>query len=102
MIDKKISDRQIRIRRLQTGEEMLLVPKAVESCMVPGTFRITPIVVVEKENAVCYQTAEKVVEILYSDLESGSVQILQEPFEPKVYRRTKGCSPCTNCGACSW
>ncbi|MDO5156290.1 MAG: hypothetical protein Q4D51_10025 [Eubacteriales bacterium] len=99
---KKVEDKMYRIVNVATLEERLIKPKALESCMLPGTFQITPIVLEENELELKYEVEDTVICVKKKDIRKGSIVVKEEPFVPQVFRQTGGCKPCTNCGRCSW
>lgn len=101
-IIKEISDKKYIIKNTVAGVTNEITPRAVESCMNPGTFRITPIVVSEDEVEMIFSVADKKLSFDKADINVGVIVIEEEEFTPTIIRRSGGCKPCTNCGACSW
>lgn len=102
MTIQNINDKIIKIKNTATSGKHILVPKAVESCMIPETFHITPITMKEDENEIVYSIGEQKVVVSKSDISNGTIIIETETFSPTVLRKQGGCKPCTNCGRCSW
>ena len=91
------------INYIDIDNSVILKPKAVESCMNPGTFQITPVKITETEEEICFCSPEgEEVRVEKEAVKQGKVRLEEEAFVPKVYRRNGGCNPCRNCGACSW
>lgn len=99
---KEIADQIIQIHNKKTNDVETFTPLAVESCMVPETFHITPILKEENKNEITYSINNQVITISKSDVADGSITIEMQPFHPKIIRKQGGCKPCTNCGRCSW
>lgn len=99
---KEISDKKFKIKNTVTGEITTIVPKAVESCMNPGTFKVTPVAVCESEDEMFFGVAESCITFSKNEINAGKIFIEEEEFTPTIIRRSGGCKPCTNCGACSW
>lgn len=99
---KEITDRKITIYYKDNASEKCLEPIAVESCMVPGTFRITPMKRWEDETYIYISNGKEEIKVRKVELEKGLITLKEEDFLPKIIRRTGGCNPCTNCGRCSW
>ena len=95
-------DKRYVIRDIITGQEIKVTPKAVESCMNPGTFHVTPIEVTEDEKCIYYRVGEEIRTVDRTDIEKGNFVIEELAFWPSIIRRKGGCNPCTNCGRCSW
>ena len=77
-------------------------PVAIESCMTPGTFRITPVSIkIENENIV-FNNGRNELKILVKDFEDGTVIVQTEEFIPQTSKAKSQCTSCTNCGRCSW
>ena len=72
----------------------VIEPYAVESCMNPGIFKITP-VKIEK-------TKDSKTEIKKQDIESGDIEVKASDFTPQRRKVKSNCTNCTNCGRCSW
>lgn len=94
------SDKEFLVRK--DCKEIRIVPKAVESCMVPNTFHITPIRKMETNSEIVFESDGEIWNFPREEVESGQLVITEIPFEPKAVRKKNGCSPCTNCGQCSW
>lgn len=77
-------------------------PHAVESCMNPGEFMITPIEICDGEQEIIYTVGKEQYVLSKEKLRSGQILVEESDFEPVVIRRKNGCNPCTNCGGCSW
>ncbi len=99
---KEITDRKLLIRYKENASEKCLEPIAIESCMVPGTFHITPIRTWEDEIYIYLSNGKEDMTVKKSDIKQGKVTIKEEVFSPEIIRKTGGCNPCTNCGRCSW
>ncbi len=95
-------DQQLRIINNKTKEEILLTPHAVESCMNPGTFHITPLSVTETDDMLTITNTVQTINIRKKALSTMEVSITKEPFTPEIIRKKNSCNPCTNCGQCSW
>lgn len=77
-------------------------PVAIESCMTPGTFRITPVSIkIENENIV-FNNGRNELKILVKDFENGTVIVQTDEFIPQITKAKSQCTSCTNCGRCSW
>lgn len=77
-------------------------PVAIESCMTPGTFRITPVSIkIENENIV-FNNGRDELKILVKDFENGTVIVQTDEFIPQITKAKSQCTSCTNCGRCSW
>lgn len=96
------NDKKLVIQNLKSGQVTEVCPAAVESCMKPGTFHVTPIKVTEDEKCIYYHVNENIASVEKSALEKGEVLIEEQPFTPSIVRKKGGCKPCTNCGGCSW
>ena len=96
------SDRDYTIVNTMTGEKYYFAPIAVEKCMTPGEFHITPVKVTVDSNTITYTVATDSVVLDKNDVEKGLYVVTEGSFSPKVIRKTGGCNPCTNCGKCSW
>lgn len=97
-----ISDKRIIINYNITREIRTIEPKAIENCMVPETFHITPITRMDDDNFITYEVGDNKITVSKEDISKEIVTIKTEAFHPTVVRRTGGCKPCTNCGRCSW
>lgn len=102
MTIQSINDKIIIIKNTATDGKDILVPNAVESCMIPETFHITPITLEEHENEIVYSIGDQRIVVSKPDISNGTIIIDTEPFSPTVFRKQGGCKPCTNCGRCSW
>lgn len=98
----ELTDQKIKIFYKENASEKCLEPVAVESCMVPGMFRITLIKRWEDEAYIYFSNGKEEIKALKTDVEKGRIILKEEKFEPQIIRRTGGCNPCTNCGRCSW
>lgn len=77
-------------------------PVAIESCMTPGTFRITPVSIkIENENIV-FNNGRDELKILVNDFEDGTVIVQTDEFIPQITKAKSQCTSCINCGRCSW
>lgn len=99
---KDVRNQKYIITNCTTNEQIELVPKAVESCMQPGTFHITPIIYQENDDEINFSLGDEVICISKEDMRSGKVSVDTQTFIPQVIRQEGGCKPCTNCGRCSW
>lgn len=86
----------------ESGLHQVIAPKAVESCMHPGEFLVTPIVYEENEELIHISCENMEILLRQEDIKSGRVEMKKEIFTPKIIRKKNGCQPCTNCGRCSW
>lgn len=100
--DHFVEDKQYKIIDHDTKQELFIHPKAIESCMVPGTFRIIPIHIYEKDEKLVYEVEDMRIEVSLQEIKDGSKKVIEETFVPTVIRKKDGCNPCTNCGRCSW
>lgn len=98
----KIDNQSFRIIHLESGTQQIMTPKAVESCMHPGEFFITPIVYEEDDENIYFSCETQKLVIDKEDVKNGKVDIKREEFKPEIIRKKNGCQPCTNCGRCSW
>lgn len=102
MEKKFVQDKYYVIKNRESGETLSITPKAVESCMRPGEFWVTPIEISEDtitRSLTCDNTR---IAIAQADLISGKVSVEEYDFVPQPIRKKEGCHPCTNCGRCSW
>lgn len=95
-----IDNRIIHILDRKTGQASQLQPKAVESCMKPGTFHITPIEVRESDTCVEFCIGDTRVVVQKEALKNGEILVEELPFVPEVVRPKHSCNPCRNCGRC--
>lgn len=77
-------------------------PVAIESCMTPGTFKITPISIKKENKFIIFNNGRDKLKILVKDFENGAVTIQAGEFTPKISKAKSQCTNCTNCGRCSW
>lgn len=100
----EIRDQIYEITDCATGDRVRFEPIASESCMNPGTLRITPFFVEETEDTITLRSTEKTLTLTKKELRDGKKQIHKVPFLAKLPAKTQrnGCTPCTNCGHCSW
>lgn len=102
MNHRQIEDKQFVIMKVGDQVRITIAPKAVESCMNPGTFLITPIEIMEEESVLIFSVGKETVVIYKKEIEEGNVIIDELPYKPQVIRKKTGCNPCINCGRCSW
>lgn len=96
-------EKQIVCLEKENGEIVWeLIPEALESCMKPGEFRITPIQVREDEESLHFSIGTRVEVVKKKQIEEGEMRLITKAFHPQIVRRKGGCKPCTNCGGCSW
>lgn len=100
--NENIVDHKFIINDLHTGNKLEVKPKAVESCMVPGTFHITPITIIENAENIIYSVSDNKVILEKKKIDAGEIIVEKVEFKPVLLRRIGGCKPCTNCGRCSW
>lgn len=93
-------DKMVKIVDTKSGEETIIKPRAVENCMKPGTFLITPIEVWEGEQSVEYSIDSTRVSLSKESIKCGTVQVEVKPFAPEVVNVKPSCNPCRNCGRC--
>ena len=101
MTTRLVVDRKFRILYEEKVHVVEIVPKALESCMAPGTFHVTPVEVTEDEKNIIFSIGDVCEKVKKEEVAKGLIHILEEEFRPTQIRK-KGCHPCTNCGACSW
>ena len=77
-------------------------PVAIESCMTPGTFRITPVSIKNENESIIFNNGRDKLKILVKDFEDGTVIVQTEEFIPQTTKAKSQCTSCTNCGRCSW
>ena len=77
-------------------------PVAIESCMSPGTFRITPVSIKKENENIVFNNGRDELKISAKDFENGTVTIESDEFIPKTTKAQSQCTNCTNCGRCSW
>lgn len=97
---KKIDCKIIHIIDMQSGKVTKLQPRAVESCMHPGTFLITPIEVWEDEGCVEYRLEDTKVVLDREAIAEGRARVEEYTFVPDKNRVKPSCNPCRNCGRC--
>jgi hypothetical protein len=87
----------------RTGKVTELTPVSYEDPMEPGHAKAMPVSVTKDGEGVLLDNGYQHILIKQADLDRGVVVVTTRPFEPVLPRYTgKRCSPCTNCGACSW
>ena len=79
-----------------------LEPVAIESCMTPGTFRITPVSIKNENESIIFNNGRDKLKILVKDFEDGTVIVQTDEFIPQTTKAKSQCTSCTNCGRCSW
>lgn len=99
-LSRKIENKTIRIFWAISGEVVMIQPKAVENCMKPGSFLITPIEEWEDDFSYEYRMGNRKITLSKEDTDSGAVLIEEIPFEPEVENTHPSCFPCRNCGRC--
>lgn len=102
MHTRKQNDISFVITDHNTNNTITISPKAVESCMNPGTFHITPVQIEEDGGILRFIVGEDSLEIHQKDLQNNRYTIKEIPFTPEIIRNIHSCDPCTNCGRCSW
>ncbi len=80
----------------------VIEPYAVESCMTPGTFKITPIKIENTKESIIFISENIRTEIKNQDIESGDIEVKVSDFKPQRRKAKSNCTKCTNCGRCSW
>lgn len=87
----------------KTGSRQIIAPICYEDCMNPGKALAIPVQKTISKDTLHLRIGETSVSIPLSDLDNGLVEIREEEFTPSLPRQIpKSCSPCTNCGKCSW
>jgi len=90
----------IRIVDMGTGKVTMIQPKAVESCMKPETFIVTPIEVWENEEMIEYRIGDTQVALPKAAIADKSVTVEELVFVPEAVHPELSCNPCRNCGRC--
>ena len=100
----QIYDQIIEITNTRTGNITRFSPIASESCMHPGVLRVTPIECTESNGTITYALPSQSLSIPLKEQTSGIWKISTSPYTPELPKRkaANGCTPCTNCGHCSW
>ncbi|RHT93967.1 hypothetical protein DW721_05825 [Clostridium sp. AM27-31LB] len=80
----------------------VIEPYAVESCMNPGIFKITPIKIKKTKDSIIFISENIKTEIKKQDIESGDIEVKASAFIPQRRKAKNNCTKCTNCGRCSW
>ena len=80
----------------------VIEPYAVESCMNPGIFKITPIKIEKTKDSIIFISENIKTEIKKQDIESGDIEVKASDFTPQRRKAKSNCTKCTNCGRCSW
>lgn len=96
----RLEDKGIRIIEMLSGKVTEILPKAVESCMSPGTFLITPIEVSEDEQSIVYRVENEKICIPKEKVVNGDISIEEIIFQPLKKQGKLSCNPCRNCGRC--
>lgn len=87
----------------QTGLRQIITPICYEDCMNPGKALAIPVRKTISGETLVLQSGDSSVTVSLSDLENGKIEITEQEFTPTLPRQApRSCSPCTNCGRCSW
>ena len=87
----------------QTGRRQTITPVCYEDCMNPGKVLAIPVQRTISQDVLTLQSGNSYVTVSLSDLKNGTVEITEQEFIPSLPRQDpRSCSPCTNCGRCSW
>lgn len=100
MDSKEYSDRSFLITNINDGTKTVIEPTAVEKCMEPGQFYITPVEVTTDGIKRIYRSRDCVLQVEEKQLACGDVIVEEKPFVPKTVRKKGGCTTCVNCGRC--
>lgn len=99
---KEIQEEKVLIKNIEENSEIIIEPYAVESCMRPGTFLITPIVMSEDTDKMTFSVKDSYYEVLKKDIQDKKIVLEYQPFVPQKKVYNTSCIKCTNCGRCSW
>lgn len=94
------TDKYFVIVNTLTGERITIKPVAIEKCMEPGQFNITPVEVIKTDKACIYQSGNLTAEVDEGQRISGEIRVEEYAFVPQVKRMKTLCTPCRNCGRC--
>ncbi len=87
----------------KTGLLQTVSPVCYEDCMNPGRALAIPVRKTVSGDALLLQSGDSSVTVSLSDLKSGRIEITEQEFTPTLPKQApRSCSPCTNCGRCSW
>ncbi len=87
----------------QTGLRQTITPVCYEDCMNPGRALAIPVRKTISQDVLTLQSGDSSVTVSLSDLKNGTIEITEQEFTPTLPRQVpRSCSPCTNCGRCSW
>lgn len=100
MDNRKLIDKSIRITESESGNITEIMPRAVENCMKPGTFLITPIEVSEEGDMIEYRVGDAAHSFSKEAIKTGDIIVEELPFVPQTVQSKPSCNPCRNCGRC--